>query len=120
MGVRDRRRTGGEAEDGVKSSQDPKELEEAKFKLASFYLEEARPLQAYPILVAIQGSTSNEERKIGARDFLGLSVEDERTPTGERGELCGDVDPVRNSLRVWRPHHGLGLLHEGRRVNGEV
>lgn len=70
----------------VKSSQDPKELEEANFKLASFYLEEARPLQAYPILTAIQGSTSDEDRKNRCARWLGVILGGRKRPPTERAK----------------------------------
>jgi len=70
----------------VKSSQSPEELEEAQFKLASFYLEEARPLQAYPILVAIHGSTSNEERKNRCTRWLGVILGGRKRPPTERAK----------------------------------
>ena len=52
------------------SGKSPKESEEAKYKLANFYLGERKPLLAYPIFKAIREATDDEERRTKCEKWL--------------------------------------------------
>jgi tetratricopeptide (TPR) repeat protein len=68
------------------SGKSPKESEEAKYKLATFYLVEAKPLLAYPILKAIRESTDDGERIAKCEKWLEVILGKRKRPPTERAK----------------------------------
>jgi len=74
------------------SGKSPKESEEAKYKLANFYLGERKPLLAYPIFKAIREATDDEERRTKCEKWLEVILGKRKRPTTERAKEDHSID----------------------------
>ena len=91
----------------VKSAKDPNGLEDAKYKLATFYMGEAEPLKAYPILKAIQDATGDGDRKGKCGKWLELILGKRKKPPTVRAKK----EYVAMMIRI-----GMGYAYGGSEI----
>jgi tetratricopeptide (TPR) repeat protein len=99
------------------SAKEPKESEDANYKLAGFYLGEGRPLLAYPILKAIRDTTGDGDRKKECENWLELILGKRKRPPTERAREDHAAMLIRLGMRfAYGGEAGTALAYFGKAI----